>query len=128
VGERAGAHADPAAAPDRDRHAGVMEGLLPGEGMLVDTADGCVTQVEHAGVLAPYGMLLGISGPVTGRWPAAWGSSGVVTGLTADRRHHPADLAQALDRYPAAVLGEDHDVGGLAHRSTLVPLTWEYRP
>jgi hypothetical protein len=83
VGEQAGARADAAvAAPDRNRHAGVIEGLLPGDDMLGDTVDERATQVEHAGVLAPHGTRLGISGPVTGRWPAAWEALGLVTDLT----------------------------------------------
>jgi hypothetical protein len=42
------AHADPAVdAPDRDRNSGVIEGLLPGEDMLVDAVDERAVQVEH---------------------------------------------------------------------------------
>jgi hypothetical protein len=40
MGEQAAAHADAAVnAPDRDRNPGVIEGLLPGQDMLVDAVD-----------------------------------------------------------------------------------------
>jgi hypothetical protein len=72
VGEQATAHTDPAVdAPDRDLNPGVIEGLLPGEDMLVDAVDERAIQVEYEGLIAPHGRLLGVSGPVTGRWHAA---------------------------------------------------------